>query len=190
VIRREGEGILGSDLISKECGRCHKNQKIANNYYAHRDFKESQYSDIWCKNCVGKHVTDKESLMEYCKANYRVFSEDLWERVNQSIKEKLEADQGYQILNTTQKQVILNKRILSAYYQQMNQSQYYKLIEFENNNIQQSCQAKNEIPEEILIYSEFWDGLYTETEIKKMDSEFEKYKDTDFHVEINLKMTA
>jgi hypothetical protein len=178
----KGEKVknLGLDNISKECLKCHKKQKISGNFYTHRDFKESQYSDIWCIKCVKDFVKDKETLMEYADVNYREFSEDLWEWANRYTLEKLEQDEKYQNLNTTEKQDMLTKRILNEYFKSMGKTQYYRFIGSDNNVVSQpqSNQIKNEMPEETLIYSEFWDGLYSEIEIKKMNSEFEKYKDT------------
>jgi hypothetical protein len=163
--------ILGSDLISKECGRCHKKQKISGSFYTHRDFKESQYSDLWCKKCVKSFVQDKETLMGYCDANYREFSEELWEWANRFTLEKLEQDERYTSLNTIEKQDMLTKRILNEYFRSMGKTQYYRFKVDNNNNINQSqIETINQLNDpEKKIYSKKWRGHYTQQDLDYLE---------------------
>jgi hypothetical protein len=160
---------LGLDNISKECGLCHEKKKISGNFYTHRDFKESQYSDIWCIKCVKDFVKDKETLMEYANANYREFSEDLWDWTNKYALEKLEQDEKYQSLNTTGKQDMLTKRILNEYFKSMGKTQYYRVITKLDNDIQENkSNHENKNPEE-KIYSKKWRGHYTQQDLDYLE---------------------
>lgn len=161
---------MGLDKISKECTRCRKKQKISGNFYTHRDFRESQYSDPWCKKCARKFVVDKDSLIEYCKANYRVFSEELWEWANANAIKNLESNEDFFNSDTTGKQELLNKKVLAFYFQQMNQTQYYRIASNSSTSQDLLCKKNQSIKNsEEKTYSKKWRGYYTQQDLDYLE---------------------
>jgi DNA-binding MarR family transcriptional regulator len=161
--------VASYDFMSKECTRCRKKLKISKNFFKHRDFAKSQFSDLWCSNCVKKYVKDKKTLMEYCEANYRVFQEKLWNYANVTIAKKLETDERYMNLSLTEKQKELEREIIPLYFRQMGQPQYYKIVKDPKTNGCEYDPDKENFEDAQKIYSQEWRGMYSQEEIAYLD---------------------
>lgn len=168
---------------TKKCGRCGENKRTKDEFYKHRKYKAGFYLDDWCIDCVKAFCFDKESLEIYCKNNHREFNKKLWDISVPFVKERATAKEDYLKLSEEEKNKYLLAKTILRYLQTQSQGQHYSYVgaEGEVEEVEAEEEIKEfltEFPSEAKIYSDFWDGMYTRNEIKKMDDELEKYKDT------------
>lgn len=112
---------------SKICPSCTKNKKFAD-YYVHRRFDKEYGCDPICKVCSKAMAISKEGLMNYCSTTSRPFLEDLWKWCEDKATEKFNNDVTYNSLTEIQQKKKFLSRVISAYFGQQGQAQWYAFI--------------------------------------------------------------
>jgi hypothetical protein len=181
-----------NNIIKKTCKKCGKESAISD-FYINKYWTEEFLRDAWCKKCVFKFVVDKETLMQYCNFNKRVFIESLWNNCVTRARNKLESNEKYHRISDLQKKNnVYWTKVFSFYYQGMNRAPYHKfiddLIQHDSNKLENQI---NEIPSESpgieldygkKQYSKVWCGFYTEGELAYLEDYF-KGLQRDFKLE-------
>ena len=173
----------------KLCLKCKTSPPLAN-FYKNNGWASQMYHDAWCKSCIEKFCTSKDSLREYCWWNNRVFNEAHWERSMEGARYQLASNQNYLKSKDTQKTVMEESLAVSAYTARMNLAnnyQYSDNISPEqgyyapyNANPASSDLAASSAPVEgdskppeidtEIIYDEEWNGLFSRREIRYLNN--------------------
>lgn len=193
---------------SKKCPICGKNKKFSA-YYTHRNFtKEYGYDEI-CKSCAQGMATSKEGMMEYCSTTLRLFREELWIWCENKVTTTFKEDAIFNSLTEIQQEKKLIERIISTYFSQMNQSQWYIYTpnEFDSDN-EESDAVENyedeDIDDELINkksnkkkYSSKWGGDFTseelgylEDQLKGSQDDYELKTKNDFEYAMNVAVSG
>jgi len=176
---------VGVASVSKKCPLCGDNKKFES-YYSHRDNSKEHGRDVICKICSKTMASSKEGMMRYCSTNSRRFDEVLWKWAEDKITLKLKEDIEHNSLSEDKKKKILNEKIASAYFGQMNQVNWYAFIpdssvdikelkadledeEYDNTPIKKRKERKT--------YSLKWAGDFTAEEIIYLEDQYKKAQD-------------
>jgi hypothetical protein len=168
-------------ITSKKCSNCHKTKKISN-FYVHRDFREGSGYDNWCRECAKKESKDINSLINYCKENNRKFQEELFNSVEISMKEKYKDDVDFNSLSEEKRESFLFEKILNQYFSRQSSTQWYSYVKNEDSPVKVKEENIEDDEIEVVrkgkerkVYSQDWQGTYTQSQIDWLDAYF---KDT------------
>lgn len=155
-------------------------------FYENRDSEITGGLDSWCKDCVHVFVKNKETMQEYCHQNHRVFSEELWERCEQLAIADINNGKVPSFKSETAKNNYVVRRTITDYFKQMNLVRWYKYDENTAENRtpviidDESFQDDYYDPDE-KVYSSFWEGNYTRSELDWLNEMFKEYEN-DFDI--------
>jgi len=154
---------------SKICPSCSKNKKFSD-YYVHRRFDKEYGCDPICKVCAKAMATSKEGVSNYCSTTSRPFLEDLWKWCEDTTTKKFNKDTTYTSLTEIQQQKKFLARVISAYFGQQGQSQWYSFIGTEVfGNAKEDISAEEDIKEDSnpdeKKYSSKFGGDFTDEEL-------------------------
>lgn len=168
--------------INKECVVCGKTYS-REGFFVNKDYKRGFYADRWCKKCA-LAVKDELGFRRYMLENNRVFTPALWKEAEG--KAYTDADVVAAIENTEgeERKQILDERTVRAAFKLMNSPRFYKYADYESGGFNIDVEAemakdKAEIAQSVdpdrsrLIYSDVWQGSYTQAEIDRMERDFE-----------------
>lgn len=220
--RKKNDGKVQKDARTKMkdpmimvCAKCGKALNIGK-FYANKGFRENNGRDRWCKDCAATHIVSKETLVDYCHENRRVFNERLYKICVEEVDKNLRTDLGYiAILDGAKKEQYRFEQVKPLYLRQMNLKAYYEfeekdtvverqLAEYIDNQV---VQKKIEIAKEIVDdeisnifadkhkhFSREWNGEFTDFEEQYLNdfySDLEKEFDiSDRHMEDNFREVA
>lgn len=164
------------------CGR----DKEASMFYENRDSQVTGGLDAWCKDCVHAFVKDKETMQEYCRHNNREFNDELWEKCEQLAISDLDTGKVSGFKSESARNNYITRRAITDYFKQMNMVRWYKYdgeasgeqIPFMSSPIEE-VQEWFDPDEE--VYSDFWEGSYTRSELDRLNAMFKEYQD-DFDI--------
>lgn len=201
-------------LPTKTCLKCNKKQPLTN-YYKNTKYKDAQGYDIWCKDCLVKYVTDKETLIDYCYQNKREFSDELYDRVEKKVEFDLDKDLEYiKTISVDKKLKYRFELIRKEYFRQMNMKKYYKFVEtvsaedqisnyLEEQVIKQSVEAAKEMVDDQIKnmmldqkqhYDPIWKGEFTDWELNYLNEYYHsleiQFDISDSHMEDNFRKVA
>ena len=176
---------MGVEELSKKCPLCGRNKKLSS-YYSHRDYSKEKSRDPICKECSRSLASSKEGMMKYCNTTSRRFDEVLWKWAEDKITLKFKEDIEYNSLSEDKKKKILNEKIVSAYFGQMNQVNWYAFVpdksvdmkelkadledeEYDNTPVKKRKERKT--------YSAKWGGDFTSEEIIYLEDQYKKAQD-------------
>lgn len=161
----------------KVCPSCGKKKRFSE-YYVHRRFDKEYGCDPICKVCSKAMATTKEGLVNYCSTTSRPFLEDLWKWCEDKTAEKFDKDVSYTSLTEIQQQKKLLARVISTYFGQQGQSQWYsftgteifkdeKVGQFEDDE-----NTDNSDPDE-KKYSSKFGGDFTDEELAYLNKQYD-----------------
>ena len=139
--------------------------------------------DTWCKDCVHAFVKDKETMQEYCRHNNREFNDELWEKCEQLAISDLDTGKVSGFKSESARNNYITRRAITDYFKQMNMVRWYKYdgetsgeqIPFMSSPIEE-VQEWFDPDEE--VYSDFWEGSYTRSELDRLNAMFKNTKTT------------
>lgn len=154
-------------------------------FYKNRDSQITGGFDSWCKDCVHAYVKDKDTMKEYCHQNHRVFSEELWEKNEQLAIADINSGKIPNFNSETAKNNYINRRVITDYFKQMNLARWYQ---YSNDDVQDPTPIiiDNDFDEDYYdpdeeVYSDFWEGSYTISELDHLNALFKEYE-ADFDI--------
>ncbi|AAK79108.1 Conserved hypothetical protein [Clostridium acetobutylicum EA 2018] len=167
--------------VFTECIKCNKRQKLSS-FYVNKLNKTNEGHDFWCKKCVSSFVKDKNSLIEYCKKNRRLFKEDLWSTQSEKIKNKYKNNLEFENLSAKQQKDFLLNKTIKGYFGSMNRVNYYSYDQGQdkellkkdiviNRSISENVKEKDKKPKK--IYSQKWIGTYTQEQLDYLNDYYE-----------------
>lgn len=161
----------------KTCGKCGKNKAISA-FYTNKEWALEQYRDSWCKNCIQSFVKSKDDLIDYCNANFRKFSEDLWDYALEHGERVCDNSDAYRKASIDRKEKLVLEKSIAGYFKQMNLQQHYRFTgdKSQKSSVQQSDDDEgDQEPDKNSkrIYSKIWQGSYTKDELEYLENYYE-----------------
>lgn len=167
------------------CALCERDLEPSEFY----ENKESQLTgglDAWCKNCAHMFVKDKATMQEYCSHNNRVFNEELWEKSEQLALADINSGKVSGYNSETSRNNYITRRAITDYFKQMNMVRWYKYDGEATHDEKPALSSLIENTEDWIdpneeIYSNFWEGTYTHSELDRLNAAYKEYQD-DFDI--------
>lgn len=176
----------------KLCVKCQTSQPL-DSFYKNNGWTAQAYHDAWCRSCVRKYSTAKETLREYCFYNNRAWSEMLWDRSKEAARYKLATDMRYNRANDKNKSMMEDPIACTLYISQMNMLQVYKYSEnmsvesglypaFDSSKSDEAINEDNKDEMRIdteVVYDPAWNGLFAKRELEYLNNYYHQLE-TDF----------
>lgn len=168
--------------IEKKCAKCGRMLPRAK-FYPNKDYKRGFLADRWCKDCANK-CKDELSFREYMLENNRAWSRALWHEAESRAYTDGDVVAAIEGTDGEKRERILAERTVQAALKLMNQGRYYKYVDYESADFDVDVKAQMEADKaaikesaqpngSVTVYSEKWQGSYTQAEIERMDRDFE-----------------
>lgn len=167
-------------VTTKLCLKCGLPKDAKKDFYANRDWTQQLGKDIWCKNCVGKCAT-KDNIKEYFWNNHRQWDEKIWEGALTKAKRLISTNNTYMKAPEEIQKTMLER--LTAQQVPLVMSTAYKYIDYSKSDAltYEEAKANGDIPmdenEEQKIYSEAFDGYYTQRDLNYLESYYNKLQE-------------
>jgi len=157
------------DKPGKICQCCHQ-KKPLEDFYSNKDWAEEQGRDAWCKECVQACKT-KDDLRKYFYENRREWTEEFWDACRQAAEAKLSEKAVFNNAKGEMKEKMLNDMALRIAPTRF--TSHYKFADKPMVSYTEAvASGKIKIEEKsdpgARTYSEFFNGMYTEQELKTM----------------------
>jgi len=168
----------------KKCNKCGQ-VKVFSRFFMNRKWEQEMMRDSWCKDCIAIHVTDRESLIQYCDFNQRLFHPYLWSIATEYCLNKYKEAKEYTSLSKDEvsQTDFIDKKSIKIYFSRMNMRQYYdtKKVVFKdpNGNDIELKEDSDEVDAfeytHSLVKKTFnkeWSGFYTDSELAYLKEYF------------------
>ena len=166
--------------LVKLCSKCTKKKPLGS-FYVNKLNKSQSCRDLWCKECIAKNVSDKESLQYYCEQNRRVFSETLWIDCFDKINSKYNNDVEFNGLPEEKRLQFSTQKIINAYFSRQSQVQYYSYV-INKDDVEDDAEIENIGEVEVIKfidpekkkYSLKWGGNFKAEELIYLEEQYKK----------------
>lgn len=163
---------------TKLCVRCNIIKDLSE-FYTNPNWKDQNYRDAWCKECLDKYVFDLKSVKEYCHFNNRGWDDSFWEAASKKAKYVLAKNTEFLDDKTPKKRKleIQNRTICRQWFSMMNYPKYYTYQEhigedgqyYEEIEIPADQIVSTNMGTERRVYDTVWRGHYTPSEIEELN---------------------
>lgn len=176
----------------KMCLQCHEIKPLTD-FYPNRGWEAQNCTDIYCKECARKMVTDKESARKYMWENGRAFSDRLWQACEKKAFSALNNNAEWLSKSTSKKRKdeIKAKAEVNALFSQFNLAAFYVfndpadgdgyIRDFDPDSmdgmIVNSEDGETMMNDGAKIYSAKWNGMYTKREVEYLDMYYQRLEE-------------
>ena len=166
---------------SKLCVRCGKVLPLTD-FYPNKLWKAQRGRDAWCRECAAKYCKDKETLMEYCNDNNRLWKDTFWDSANKKAQYILATDPDFlsSSVSKKRKEELEGKTTCRQFFSMMNLGPFYTFVDRVGGDGTFVIQAKEPIVEEDgsqQKYNRKWAGNYTDEQIEILEEKYSQYEE-------------
>lgn len=163
----------------KLCIRCGK-IKEQSDFAANREWKEQNFRDVWCKECVGR-CENKEGIREYFWENNKAWDDRVWEAAIKKAEKLLATNTMYQKSGEDRRKTLLDRLAAQQVTSVMNP--YYKYAENDKGGNISYLEAKQmgkvtEVEDENeKVYDDMFNGYFTKRELEYLQNYYRRLEE-------------
>lgn len=172
---RAAKQVLQDTNEQRICLNCGQ-KKLTKDFYDHLQYKEGQYKDLWCKQCVGK-IKNKYQMRKYFWQNKRKWDQRIWESCVTKATKLVSANATYQRSSDDRKAILLERiaaqqiaSMVNKYYKYEDTSCGGKYSSFEQA-IQNGLVVQEQDPNERKFNAQ-WNGKFTKHELQFLQNKY------------------
>ena len=173
----------------RKCPVCGASKELKD-FYQNKEWVENDCRDKWCIDCF-KDLKTKAEFKQYFWENNREWSDDIWQKAEESAKKKLEATVQYKKGNDTRRKTLLARETAALMPNFINHMYKYRpktkdeaMMTYEDavDAGLISPDKDNDDPN-AKEYSEFFNGYFTQRELEYLENYYRNLKADEFEDE-------
>lgn len=167
---------MASIKNSKICPKCSRVLPI-NEFFSNKNWKAQSYHDYWCKECVDRYCTDKQSTEEYFRENNRGWNDILWDKAEEKARQTLSGNGDFlkalpdarkKMLTASTARAVRSLMNMKTYYVYMDNTKTVDAFESEKERIRDDSDKAH--------YDTKWRGHFTDEQVAYLEDMYAEYE--------------